>query len=492
MNSNNKIHEERLIKAEEAINKIKDKVSMSKYRQKYHFMAPAGWLNDPNGFIYYKGKYHLFYQHNPYDSKWSAMHWGHAVSEDLIKWSHLPMALAPSEVYDDDDNGGCFSGSAVDDNGVLTLIYTGATNNEDGTVQVQCIATSQDGIKFEKYENNPVIPIYPEDGDKDFRDPKAWKEGDNWYTVVGSTKNNDGRALLYKSKDLKKWEYIGVLAESNGSLGTMWECPDFFKLGDKYVLIFSPMGLENITTMYLVGDMDYSTGKFTWSTKGQIDFGCDFYAPQSLCDDKGRRILIGWANSWPWMPWFNGFGPSQEDGWNGAMSIPRVVELDESGKLKFTPIDEIKEFRKNHKEYRNISCTSGTFLININNTNCYEIEFEIDLAKTSAKELVLKLRETDTESTLVKWDLNNKKLIFDRDKSDNYNSGIKSCDLELKDRILKGRILSDVTSLEIFTDNNKVTMSSNIYPGECNNKIELLAVDGDVYINKFETWNIEA
>ena len=101
MNSNNKIHEERLIKAEEAINKIKDKVSMSKYRQKYHFMAPAGWLNDPNGFIYYKGKYHLFYQHNPYDSKWSAMHWGHAISEDLIKWSHLPIALAPSEVYDD-------------------------------------------------------------------------------------------------------------------------------------------------------------------------------------------------------------------------------------------------------------------------------------------------------------------------------------------------------------------------------------------------------
>lgn len=491
MDNNNKIHEERLIIAEEAVNKIKNQVATSKYRQKYHFMAPAGWLNDPNGLIQYEGKYHLFYQHNPYDSKWGSMYWGHAISENLIKWSHLPIALAPSEVYDDDDNGGCFSGSAVDDNGVLTLIYTGTTNNEEGTVQVQCIATSQDGIKFEKYENNPVIPKYPEDGDKDFRDPKAWKEGDTWYTVIGSTKNNDGRALLYKSKDFRKWEYIGVLAESNGLLGTMWECPDFFKLGDKYVLIFSPMGLESTTTIYLVGDMDYSTGKFTWSTKGQIDLGYDFYAPQSLCDDKGRRILIGWANSWQWMPWFNGFGPSQEEGWNGSMSIPRVVELDEGDKLKFTPIDEIKEFRKDHKEYDNIICTSDAFVTNINNAECYEIEFEIDLRKTSAKELMLKLRETENGFTLIKWDLNNKKFVFDRSKSDKYSKGIKSCNLELKDNILKGRIFSDVTSIEIFTDNNKVTMSSNIYPNECNNKIELLAVDGEVYINKFETWTIE-
>jgi beta-fructofuranosidase len=491
MNSNNKMHEERLVKAEEAVNKIKSKIADSQYRQKYHFMAPAGWMNDPNGFIQYDGKYHLFYQHYPYGSKWGSMHWGHAVSENLVEWEHLPIALAPSETYDDDEAGGCFSGSAVDDNGVLTLIYTGTTNNEEGTVQVQCIATSGDGIKFEKYENNPVISKYPEDGDKDFRDPKAWREGDTWYTVVGSTKNNNGRALLYKSKDFRKWEYVGVLAESNGMLGTMWECPDFFRLGNKYVLIFSPMGLGDITTMYLVGDMDYQTGKFTWSTKGQIDFGCDFYAPQSLYDDKGRRILIGWANSWQWMPWFNGFGPTQKEGWNGAMSIPRVVELDESGKLRFTPIEEIKEFRKNYKEYKSIVCTSDPFVTTASNNNCYEIEFEINLMKTSAKELVLKLRETENGFTIIKWDLKNKKLVFDRSKSDQYSKGEKSCNLELKNNILKGRILSDMTSIEVFTDNNKVSMSSNIYPSGCNDKIKLYAVDGEICINKFQIWSIE-
>lgn len=485
-------HKMRIEKAEKYLNTIKDDVVLSKYRQGYHFMAPASWINDPNGFIQYNGKYHLFYQYNPYDSKWGSMHWGHAESEDLIRWTNLPIALAPSEVYDDDEKGGCFSGSAVDDNGILTLMYTGTTNNDEGTVQVQCIATSSDGINFKKFEKNPVIKPNLVNGDRDFRDPKVWKEGALWYVVIGSTKNNDGRALLYSSKDLKEWEYVSVLAESKGELGYMWECPDFFKVGNKHVLMFSPMGLKDEITIYLVGDMDYTTGKFTWTTKGQVDFGCDFYAPQSSLDDKGRRIIIGWANSWPWMDWFNGFGPTVEDKWNGAMSLPREVKFDEiSGKLKFIPIEEVKTIRKNKLDFNEIRTVDKSIEISINNRERYEIMCDIDLKNTSAKELIIKLRENKSGAAFITFDIENKKLIFNRDNCDGYSKGLKECRLDLYSDILSVNIFSDNTSIEIFTDDNKVVMSSNIYPLECEGKINLEAIDGEVVFNKFEIWDIE-
>lgn len=484
-------HKEKLEQAQKYVDSIKNQVALSKYRQGYHFMAPASWINDPNGFIQYKGKYHLFYQYNPYDSKWGSMYWGHAESEDLIKWNHLPIALAPSEFYDDDKDGGCFSGSAVDDNGVLTLMYTGTTTSEEGTVQVQCIATSDDGVNFEKFEGNPVILPNFIEGNRDFRDPKVWKEGDLWYVVIGTTKNNEGRALLYSSCDLRQWNFVSVLAESHGELGSMWECPDFFKIGDKHVLMLSPMELGSTITMYLVGDMDYSTGKFTWTEKGKVDFGFDFYAPQSLVDDKGRRIVVGWANSWPWMEWFTDFGPNMEDKWNGSMSLPREVKLDErTGKLKFIPVEEIRNYRKEENKVQ-LNTLNGSKDIIINNKDRYEMLFNIDLKATTAKELIIKLRENKKGVAILRLDIKNKKLIFDRNNCDGYNKGIKSCDLDLFEDTLSVNIFSDNISIEVFTDDNKVAMSNNIYPLECINKVNLEAVDGEIVFNSFDIWRIE-
>ena len=148
---------ERIEKAQKEIEAKRETVQQGKFRQDYHFMAETGWINDPNGLIYFKGKYHFFYQYNPYSGFWDCMHWGHAVSEDMIHWEYLPLALAPSEVYDDHLKGGCFSGSAIEHDGKLFLIYTGTCNNGNGFEQAQCIAYSEDGIHFEKYEGNPVI-----------------------------------------------------------------------------------------------------------------------------------------------------------------------------------------------------------------------------------------------------------------------------------------------------------------------------------------------
>ena len=484
------LHNQCLVKSQTYIESIKDEVKYKPYRQGYHFMAPVGWINDPNGLSYYNGEYHLFYQHNPYSGEWSSMHWGHAVSKDLVNWRHMPIALAPSESYDNDEKGGCFSGSAVDDNGVLTLMYTGTVNKDEKSIQTQCIARSNDGINFKKYENNPVIETFPEEGSADFRDPKVWREKNSWYVVIGSGQDGHGKVLLYKSDNLLEWNYVGVMAESNGKFGYMWECPDFFKLGDKYVLMFSPMGLENRKVVYQVGEMDVESGNFTYENEGEIDLGCDYYAPQSLLDDKGRRIIIGCQNSWPWMSWFNGYGPTIEDKWNGCMSIPREIRLTSDNKLQFIPVEELEVLRDSCITYENITYGLENLCLEVGNGIHYELNVDIDLYKTTAKEFGFELRKSDKKATKIMFNITDKKITFDRNNSDDYSKGIKTCDLELDSNILSIKILSDTSSLEIYTNNYKTVLTSNIYPSENENKIEMIATDGEVYISTFKGYSL--
>lgn len=203
-------------KAQQEIEKNAENVSHGKMRQHFHFMPQVGWLNDPNGLIYFKGKYHFFYQFYPYEGFWGMMHWGHAISDDLVHWEYLPVALAPSEVYDNHLKGGCFSGSAVAYNNKLFIAYTGTTNNGNGFEQTQCIAYSEDGIHFEKYAGNPVITAPKGVSPDQFRDPKVWEHDGTFYMVCGASRNNRAQALLYKSSNMFDWEFVNVLAESRG------------------------------------------------------------------------------------------------------------------------------------------------------------------------------------------------------------------------------------------------------------------------------------
>lgn len=215
-------------------------------RPSFHLSAPVGWINDPNGFSKFAGEYHLFYQYHPYDTKWGPMHWGHSKTKDFIKWEQLPAALAPDQVY---DMGGCFSGSAVESDGKHILMYTGVLDKvqEDGSHlirQTQCIAIG-DGINYEKSDCNPAITSdsLPEGSNlEDFRDPKIWKEGDDFYVVVGSRHaDGSGQILLYKSKDLREWTFVTILDRSENKIGRMWECPDFFNVDGNDIMIISPM-----------------------------------------------------------------------------------------------------------------------------------------------------------------------------------------------------------------------------------------------------------
>ena len=451
-------------KAQREIDSKKDIVKKGKMRQRYHFMAQTGWLNDPNGLIYFRGKYHFFFQHNPYNGFWDSMHWGHAVSDDMLHWEYLPLALAPSETYDNHLRGGCFSGSAIEHDGKLYLMFTGATNEGKGNEQTQCIAYSEDGIHFEKYAGNPVL-IAPEGVPTDcFRDPKVWKHEDTYYMVCGASRDNKGQALLYRSKDMIHWTYFNVLAESRGEWGYMWECPDFYPMGDKYVLTFSPMGAGEHTSVYLVGDFDYLTGKFCCHVSGEIDWGLDYYAPQSFLAPDGRRIIVGWSNEWEWMPLWKDWGPTYKEGWCGFFNIPREVRMRKDGTLQFLPIREVETIRENPKRIAELAVSEEYTELEAGDGVCFELKLKIDLQRTNADELELDLRCGAERRTICLFHFKKGEMRVDRNAADGWSKGVSRSVLYLQGKKeLDVHILSDQSSLEIFTDQYQNNHSNNIF-----------------------------
>ena len=302
-------------------------------RLQYHFEPETGWMNDPNGLIYFRGKYHVFFQHNPYAPRWDKMHWGHAVSTDLIHWEELPIALFPEEEYEND--GGCFSGSAVEREGRLYLFYTSVSHE---LKQTQSVAYSDDGIHFTKYPGNPVIRENPL-GYADFRDPKVTLIDGTYYMVVGTGDASGGKVLLFTSGNLLDWTYVGILFEG-ADYAHCIECPDFFKLDDKYVLMFSKINATERATHFVVGD--FVDGKLENYSICRPEWGEDFYAPQSFWDGE-RRIMIGWMYHW---------GKEAPVGCNfaGALSIPRELKLVDSQVYNY-PVKEARALLTKENAY---------------------------------------------------------------------------------------------------------------------------------------------
>lgn len=478
-----------LEKANQEIEGKKDEIKNAAYRLKYHFMAPVGWINDPNGFVQYKGEYHLFYQYYPYASSWGPMHWGHAKSTDAVNWEHLPVALAPSEPYDsgDAEGHGCFSGSAVQDGEELVLIYTGHVDGNK-PMQVQNIAISTDGVNFEKYDGNPVIGEIPAEGSADFRDPKVWRHEDKWYMVVGSKKDGKGKAILYVSEDLRNWEYLGAATESDGTQGDMWECPDLFPIENRHALIISPMlGTQNENPLYIIGEMNYEQGNFTQQVSKTLDYGFDFYAPQTLVDDKGRRIMIAWMEKWLTKM------PSQDHGWAGAMTITRELVL-EGDVLKQKPLDEMAEMRFNHKKYHALKVDGKVTLGDIEEESV-EIIIDFDVKNTTASVFGLQLRSSvdGKERTDLIVDLKNKEISMDRTLSGAGEKGVSKAPLHVKeDGALSLRIFMDTTSLEVFINDGEEVITNRIFPAEDSNQFNLFAKNGRVNVTRIESWNLKS
>ena len=337
-------------------------------RPRFHLSCRVGWMNDPNGFSCYQGKYHMFYQYHPYNIVWGPMHWGHAVSEDLLKWDYLPTALAPDELYDKD---GCFSGSAVVlEDGRHLLMYTGVSKEgflderfSDGMrteKQQQCLAVG-DGIDYVKYPANPVITtdMLPEGCSlTDFRDPKMIRLADGSYQALLGSRPSDGsgQILLYQSKDAFHWEYKGILAKNLCRFGRMWECPDFFELDGKHVLLVSPQDMlpegfeyhNGNGTLALIGHLA-EDGSLCEEANQSIDYGIDFYAPQTVLTPDGRRVMIGWMQNWDPAPAMRG----EKIKWLGQMTIPRELSIVD-GRLYQKPVRELETHRQNKVAYENV------------------------------------------------------------------------------------------------------------------------------------------
>lgn len=455
------------------------------YQPTYHFTAPVGWLNDPNGLIQHKGIYHLFYQFHPYSADWGPMHWGHATSSDLVHWEHQPVALAPSEDYDLGNPGegyGCFSGSAVVKDGDLFLLYTGHIDSKNPK-EVQCLATTQDGIHFEKHPNNPIIDKPPHSLSNDFRDPKVWSYEDTWYMVVGTSHNGDGAAALFQSDDLINWEYCGPVAKSDGTLGDMWECPDLFPIQNKHALIFSPMKDEGHgKALIQIGDMDYDTKRFTKDYDVEIDQGFDLYAPQTFLDEKGRRILIAWMDHWA-----SKF-PTKEDGWAGAMTIPREIKLNNEGNVRFQPVEELKMLRAKEEQYHELNFTKS--FSPETKGQSIEIKSSFDLSTTNSETFGLKVLKSDDgeEFTEIKYDAKTSKVTVDLNKA-GHVSGIASAEVEPSEELLL-HIYIDRCSVELFINNGEKVITNRVYPKNTSNQIEFFGEE-NVAVKELNVWELK-
>lgn len=457
----------------------------------FHLATRVGWMNDPNGFSYYKGEYHMFYQYHPYDSHWGPMHWGHAVSTDLLHWRYLPAALAPDMDY---DIAGCFSGSAVElADGRHLLLYTGVykETQPDGSlrdIQIQCAATG-DGTDYEKYSGNPVLTQrdLPEGGSKfDFRDPKIWRKADGTYRcVIGNcTEAGDGRALLYSSPDGVHWKYEKILAANNGRFGKMWECPDFFVLGGKGVLIVSPtemlpQGFEyhnGSGTLCLIGAYDEQTDTFVEERDQAIDYGIDFYAPQTVLAPDGRRIMIGWMQNWDTC---NSYGPDQS--WFGQMSLPRELSV-KNGRLYQNPVRELEALRGEEIRHENVTFTD---VIKLAGVEGRKVDMEVTVRPADAEKIyrkfAVRFAQDDTYQTSISFRPYESIVKVDRKFAGSRRAIIhqRRCLVNNKDGNIKMRIILDKFSVEVFVNDGEYVLTATMYTDLAADGISFFA-DGEV------------
>lgn len=297
----------------------------------FHYRPQKGWINDPNGLVWFRGYYHIFYQHAPnFETPWhECMHWGHARTKDFIRFEELPVALFPDQPYDQD---GCWSGTAVVKDDVLYLFYACVK----GETQAVAVAYSTDGVHFEKYAGNPVIETYPPEGSPDFRDPAVcFAEGKYWCVMAsGNREKHTAVLLLYESGDLFHWQYLGVMREWENA--KFAECPSFLPFGDKYLLSASVCREDSHSFSISAGA--FENGRFVAEITGEVDKGPDQYAGQIFRDPKGRAILISWMPGWAYA------GYRERD--IGCMSVPREITL-RDGKICAYPVEEVRPFLKN-------------------------------------------------------------------------------------------------------------------------------------------------
>ena len=472
-----------------------DTGNREKFRPTYHFSPLYGWMNDPNGMVYKDGEYHLFYQHNPYGSKWGNMHWGHAISKDLINWEHRPDAITPDAL------GTIFSGSAVVDTdntagfgaGAIVAIYT---QNSDR--QVQSIAYSTDnGRSFTKYENNPVLTSDA----RDFRDPKVFwhKETQRWIMLLAVGQEMQ----IFSSSNLKDWAFESSFGEGQGAHGGVWECPDLFELPvdgtneKKWVLLcnLNPGGpFGGSATQYFVGT--FNGKEFVNESPSQtkwMDWGKDHYAAVTWSDaPDNRRIAIAWMSNWQYA---NDVPTSQ---YRSPNSVPRDLSLftvDGETYLQSAPSPELLKLRDISKK-RSFK-VNGTRTIKdmiAGNEGAYEIELTIE--NQYADVIGFRLYNDKGEEVDMQYDMKEKKFSMDRRKSGDvgFNENFPMLTwtaIESGKDELKLRLFVDKSSVEAFVDGGRFVMTNQVFPSEPYTHIDFYSKGGAYKVDSFVIYKLK-
>lgn len=474
------------------------KLATDPLRPQYHLLPAHNWMNDPNGPIYFGGRYHMFHQYNPRGATWGNMHWAHATSPDMLHWHHEPIALAPTPGGPDSD--GVFSGSAVLDKGKVAVIYTAVappSSPSDATLrdgkhvwrETQCLAVAQDNdLRTWRKFPGPVIAKPPAGlAVTGFRDPALWREGENWMLILGSgVKGKGGMILLYTSSDLRHWTYLHPLVEGPRNTNTnvnpvdngeMWECPDFFPLGDKYVLLISTMG----KVRWKVGT--YANQHFTPENEGVVDWG-SYYAAKTMLDADGRRIL------WGWIPETRPDADLIAAGWAGVMSLPRVLSLTAQNELS----TEVAPFVEKLRVPSGSLCGPGTTHSSVEDrelrSKCRQVIDTLQI-KDLAAEINLELRPKEDDFTL--------RLTSDAGEFASISCSKTSGNRELRINALTAklpgssgdpvrlRMFLDASVLELFA-NDTVAVTTRLYKNT--SRTLRLKLDGDSELLSFQAWQI--
>ena len=472
------------------------------YRHKYHLMPSYGWMNDPNGFLFDGEKFHLFYQANPYAATWGNMSWGHQTSKDLIHWEDEGIAITPDSSY---DRNGCFSGGAAMVGSTMRLLYTSVG---EGNRQEQAVATSYDGGRtFAKTSRNPVITSGMSYGSRvtDFRDPYVFEKDGKYYALVGGKLEGTGsQILLYESEDFLDWKGVGVALSSPFTGNGMFECPNVAFFGEKAAIIASPQGVRDQDPMsyqnvhsvaYEVGTLDLGTGKFQRDSSEErweeLDKGFDFYATQ-VVQHEGRNILLAWMNHWS-----RGM-PTSAYGWCGEATLPRELEL-RDGILYQHPISEIYGYFGEATLVEDLVLDDASQDLGTPG-NCLSFKARIDVSELpSHGRAGFRLFEGEGERTFLYYDKALGALVMDRRESGLHISeadgdapeGIRYCPVEPDEEgVIELECFLDVSSLEVFVNGGRYTMTGLVYPKETSEGISFYSEGGKSTLLEYEKSDI--
>lgn len=473
--------------SQKEIDLLISRVNSCYWRQTFHIQPISGLLNDPNGFCFYNGEYHLFYQWHPLGPFHGLKYWYHTKSKDLVNWENVGIAIKPDDYY---DSHGVYSGSAIEHDGKLYLFYTGNTRDENlDRHPHQCIAIMDKQGSISKLKES-VFDQVPKGYTEHFRDPKVWKEGEVFYAVIGAQRTNQtGCAGLLSSSDLVEWKFEGELKTQLADFGYMWECPDYFEIGNQSMFVLSPQGLkpegdshQNIYQAgYVLGEkLDLQKKELIHGNFRELDRGFDFYAPQTMEDLNGRRILVGWMG----LPEV-GY-PNDINGWAHCLTIPRELSI-RNNTLIQKPVQELQSLRKTMSEAAD-SITSEVKKYDGFSGAAYELVCEFE--REDASEYGIAFRASEEEETIIKYDAAQGKVILDRTLSGKEVA--KEYGTERKCRMngekIKFHLFVDSSSVEIFVNDGEEVFTARMFPAAKSREIRFFAAGGSVSF-KAVKWN---